>query len=118
MHFIAKLILSAIVNLAGLLIAATWIDGFALAGAPADIAVVAIVLTILNLFLKPILKLIFGPIILLTLGLGALVVNAVILKLLDFFSPALSIQTIPALLLATILLSAVNIILNSATKHD
>jgi len=115
MHLITKLVLSILINFAGLMVAARWIEGFTLRGAITDIALVALVLTLLNFFLKPVLKLLFGPVILLTLGLGILIVNAVILKFLDFFSPSLSIVGVEALLLATLVLSLVNLILHFAT---
>jgi putative membrane protein len=60
--------------------------------------------------------LLLGPIIIITLGLGAILVNAVILKVLDFLSPALSIQGLLALLYATIIVSVINLVFHFMTR--
>ncbi len=77
----------------------------------------AAILTLLNFILKPILTLVLGPVIILTLGLGLILVNARILKILDLFLNNLTIETIPALLYATILIGVVNFVFHTATKN-
>jgi uncharacterized membrane protein YvlD (DUF360 family) len=69
--------------------------------------------------LKPLLALVLGPIILITLGLGIIIVNAIILYLLpilanhlDFLRGSITIQSIPALFLATIIVSVVNFVIH------
>ena len=52
----------------------------------------AIVLGLLNLFVKPILHLFSFPITLLTLGLFALVINAIIILLADHFTDGIQID--------------------------
>ena len=76
----------------------------------------SVILTILNFTIRPILKLILAPIIFLTLGLGLLVVNGIILYLLDKLSPDLSIQGIPALIYAVIVIGAVNLVFHIFTR--
>ena len=90
MRFLAKLILAFIINLLRPARRRNYfVGGFLLNTANWEVlAVLTLILTLLNFILKPILKLLLGPIIVLTLGLGAFLVNAVILKLLDFSSPA------------------------------
>lgn len=73
-------------------------------------------LTVLNFILKPILKLVLGPIIVLTLGLGLIIVNGLVLWTLDFLSPELTIQSIPALLWATLTIGAINFIFHVAQR--
>ena len=116
MKFLAKLILIIIANAAALWVAIKYIDGFGISGGAEEIISIAIVLTALNFFLKPILKLVLGPIIVLTLGLGLILVNAIVLYLLDLISKNLNIEGILALLYGTILISAVNFLVHSATK--
>ncbi len=119
MRWIWKLILAVAVNAAGLLACAYWIPGFSLV--TNDVKAVLIVgasLTLLNMFLKPVLKLVLGPFILLTLGLGLIIVNAIILFLLDYLSSALTIHTTLALLEATLVFTAVNFVFHLATRNE
>jgi putative membrane protein len=117
MRLLAKIVLAIAINLVGLLVAEYFVPGFLLAtGDLQTLLILTLVLTGLNYVLKPILKLLLGPIIVLTLGLGAILVNALILQLLDILSPALSIQGLVALLLATIIISIVNFIFHLATR--
>ena len=116
MKLVSKILVAVLLNLGGLFAARFWIPNFELVANLRDIVIIALVLTALNFVLKPILKLILGPVIVLTLGLGLIVVNALILKVLDFSFDALTIGTSLALLEATILFGAVNIIFHLATK--
>ena len=118
MRFIAKILLAVLVNAAVLIALAYWVPGITLPRDAREIAIIAVALTALNLFLKPILKLILGPIIILTLGIGLLVVNAVILFLLDFWFASFTIQDTSALILATLVTSATNVVYHFATKSS
>jgi putative membrane protein len=117
MKLLAKIVVAVIANAVALFLATTYIPGFVLAGGPTQIAWMAAVLTALNFFLKPLLTLFLGPVIIITLGLGLIVVNAFILYILDILSKNLTIETIPALLYATILVGAVNFIFHLATAE-
>lgn len=117
MKLIAKIIVAIIANAIALYAAANYIPGFTLMGNVQQVAGMAAVLTLLNFILKPILTLILGPVIILTLGLGLVLVNAIMLYILDIVSKNLTIETIPALLYATILIGVVNFIFHTATKN-
>jgi len=117
MGLIVKIILAVLVNGLALFVADKYVSGFVLAANDLKtFAIIALILTALNFILKPILKLLLGPIIILTLGLGAILVNAVILKVLDFLSPALTIQGLVALLYATIIVSIINVLFHFLTR--
>jgi len=75
-------------------------------------------LALINAILKPILKLISLPLILVTLGLFTLVINIFIIWLLTRFVPQLVIDGIWALLLSSILVSAANSAVNILTKKS
>src|SRR4028118_967400 len=92
MRFLLKLVVSTFANVAGLLLAAHYIPGFNLEAPVLDLVAMGAALMILNAILHPILKLLLGPIIVITLGLGLLLISAVVLALLDFLAPGLSIQ--------------------------
>jgi len=114
MKLLARIVITIAVNSVALLAASYLVVGFGLAGGFEELITLALVLTVLNAFLKPILKLALGPFILITLGLGLIVVNALILYLLDLWSANLTIQTVPALIYSSIIISAINFILHVA----
>lgn len=102
-------------NALALWLAYLYVPGFDLSTDWVQIVLVGLVLALLNGLLKPVLKLIFGPIIILTLGIGLLVINGVILYLLpivtnyiDFLRGSISIQGIPALVYTTLIVSVIN----------
>ena len=108
MRWLIKVIGATLANGLALLLAAHFIQGFKLTSDLKEVAVIALILTGLNFVLKPMLKLILGPIIILTLGLGLFLVNAVVIYILDILSKNLTIETVPALILASVLVGAVN----------
>ena len=121
MHWFARLVIVVSGNALALWIANSYVPGFVLNGNWITLILIALVLAALNFLLKPILTLILGPIIILTLGLGVLVVNAIILYLLpivashiDFLHGSIIIQTIPALFFATLIISIINFIIHVA----
>mgnify|MGYP001567012517 CR=1 FL=1 len=93
-------------------LASMYIEGVVLTGGYWEIALAGIVFSLVNFILKPILKLALGPLILLTFGIAAILINMGILKLTDTLLPQLDIMTLGALVLATLLMSAVNIVLH------
>ena len=113
-------------NALALWIANRYVPGFVLTPNWGAVILIALVLAALNFFLKPVLTLLFGPVIVLTLGIALIVVNAVILYLLiiitnriDLLHGSIMIQTIPApfvvtLFLASIVISAINFIIHLA----
>lgn len=120
---IARIIIAVVVNALGLLAAATFIPGVQLTATLQELLILAIIFTALYFVLRPIVKLILGPFLVLTLGLGLIVVNAVMLYLLDFvagkfmMSQNLSINGIMPLLETSLLLSVLNFILHYAEKE-
>lgn len=117
MKFLAKIVLAIIVNGAALTAAAYFLPGFEIKSDPLSIAWIALALTALNYTLKPILKLFLGPIIVLTFGLGLIIVNAFILYLLDIFSPDLTIQDVLTIIYASLIVGAINFFFHFATKN-
>ncbi len=112
-----KIIVAVIANAVGLLAAAQYVSGFNVSISAQTLLMLAAILTLLNFVVKPILKLFLGPIIILTLGLGLIVVNMIILHILDILSPNLTIETIPALLYASLIIGAINVVVHVAAKE-
>jgi len=117
MRLITHLIFSFVANLTAIWLTDYFISGFEVAPTLEGFALVAALLTIINAFLKPILKLILTPVIILTLGLFTIVINAALLFAIDFFSPSLTIEGLVPLILATLLISVVNFILHLFDRH-
>ena len=110
MKLFLKFILHILANALGLYLSARYVPGFHFSGDIVQFLLLALILTILNFALKPFLKIVFSPLIILTLGLGLLLVNALILYLLDFFSANLTITGVSALFFSSIVVSVVNFI--------
>jgi putative membrane protein len=121
MHWIIKTILIILGNALALWLANQYVPGFILSTNWVQLILIALILALLNAILKPILTLILGPIIVLTLGLGIIIVNALILWLLpilanhvDFLRGSVNIQTILALIFATLIVSVINFVIHVA----
>jgi len=121
MHWLFKLALIVAGNAFALWLANRWVTGFVLTAPITGLILLGLTLAILNFILKPVLTLALGPIIIITLGLGLIIVNAIILWLaaylshlpqLDFIHGSITIESIPALFFATIIVSVVNFIIH------
>lgn len=86
------------------------IPGFEFIGDTVSLMWVSFLLTIVNYFLKPVLRLLFGPFILLTLGLFTIVINMIIIYIVDRSTADLTITGISALFWTTILLGFANFV--------
>lgn len=78
--------------------------------------ITAVVLGLINMFIKPIINILTLPINLLTLGLFSFVVNALMILLVSHFVTGFHVNGFIAALLFSIVLSLVNSVLNSLTK--
>lgn len=98
-NFIIKLLLTSAVVYFG----ASYIQGVSVNNYTTAI-IVAVVLGLLNTFVKPILKILSFPITLLTLGLFLLVINVVIIYMADYFISGFSVSGfIPPLIFSFVL---------------
>ena len=105
-------------NSLALYIAQRFVLGFVLIGGLREFLLAGIVLGLLNATIKPLIKFISFPVIILTLGLFSLVINALILWLVDYIFDFLSISNLMALAWATIVITIVNMIISAATKAN
>lgn len=108
MRFIIRLLITAIV----VVLLAQFLPGVAIASFGTAV-IVAIVLALLNLIVKPILVLFTLPVTVLTLGLFLLVINAVIILLVDAFIAGFNVDGFWVALIFSLLLSIVQSILFS-----
>jgi putative membrane protein len=102
-------ILQILVNAAALWVAVTIVDGLDFTGAELwKFLLVAVIFSLVNSFIKPILKIVSLPITAVTLGLFLLVINALMLLLTGWISDQLDLGLqvdgfVPALLGAIII---------------
>ncbi|MBD0259234.1 MAG: phage holin family protein [Cytophagales bacterium] len=107
MGFIVKLLVNAV----AVIISAYLIPGVAVSGIVSAI-IVALVLGLLNTFVKPILLILTLPITILTLGLFYLVLNVIIIYIADYFIGGFRVDGFVAALLFSIVLTVVGWILD------
>ncbi len=116
MGLLKRIIVLIIANVAALWAASYLIQGFHIESTWWSFLSVSLLLTVAGLIIKPILKLIFSPLIIITLGLFTLIINAVVLFVVDIFSANLDIQGWSPLMYATLLITAVNIIFSLMSR--
>lgn len=118
MNFIVRFIIRIIANTAGILIAVNFVPGVIFKGDWLNLAIVGLILAIANSIIKPILKFITGPLIVLTFGLFLLIINIAILWLVDWFVPELTIIGILAYFWTTLIIAILNAITHVAKKKS
>ena len=92
------------------------VPGFTVNGSWKEYLLAGAFLGLLNLIVKPILKAISMPIIILTLGLFILVINGLLLWTVDYIFDFVSIKDVTALLYAVIVVAIVNLIISMTAK--
>lgn len=113
MNSIIKLLLTAVaVLLLSNLLGGVTVDGYGSA------VIVAVVLAVLNVLVKPILIVLTLPITIVTLGLFLLIINAIIIKLASNLIDGFAVDSIWTAILFSILLSILQSILHSVLKKD
>ncbi len=81
-----------------------------------DLLVATLVLGLLNTFVRPILMLLSLPLLIFTLGLFTLVINALLLLLVDaLLRPRFSVENFWFAILGALVISVVSLLLNSVT---
>lgn len=109
--FLFRLVFYFTANLTALLIVNHWVSGFELSSQWINIAGAAILFSLLNACLRPLIKLIFAPFIIVTFGLFSLIINAGILYLLDIISVNININGLTPLWQAALIVTAFNVII-------
>jgi putative membrane protein len=103
--------LRILVSALAVLITAELLSGVKLSGVPAAL-IVALVLSFLNTFLKPILLILTIPITLLTLGLFLFLINGIIILVADFILEDFYVENFWWAFLFSVILSLINSILS------
>lgn len=112
-----KLILRILLTAIAVIILASFLPGVAIANYTSAI-IVAVVLGILRVTVKPLLIFFTLPATIVTLGLFLLVINAVIILLADYFVSGFSVSGFWIALLFSVLLSIFQSVLYSFLEED
>ncbi len=116
MHLLLRFIASVVTNSAGILIAAYFVPGIIFKGDLIDIVITGCILALANSIVKPILKFISGPLIVLTMGLFMLIINIIILWLVVWFMPELIVTGFWAYFWGVVILAILNAITHATVK--
>lgn len=103
-------------NALALYAAYLFVPGFVVNGGIKEYLMAGILLGLLNMIVRPVLKMISLPIIILTLGIFILILDALMLWIVDYIFDFVTIQNIWALIWATILVGIVNWFIHKTTK--
>lgn len=116
-----KMVLRVLVNALALGAAAYLVPGIE-AGGPVPLLLTALVFGVLNALVRPFLKLLSCPLIVLTLGLFTLVLNAVMLLLTEkvgqFFGIAFAVRDFWSAFFGALIVSVVSVVLSWALIED
>ena len=104
------------VNALALTVAAWLLPGISMTGDFSGVLLVALVFGLLNALLKPILLFFSIPLLILTLGLFALVVNAVLLLITSSLLDSFDVSGFWSAVLGSLVISVVTMLLGGALK--
>lgn len=112
MRFVKRLFFGVILNIIAILFCQRLLNylfnDFYFQGTLEQLITLAFTLTLLNLLVKPVLRLLFLPLIWITLGIFILVINIILLKSASVLIPVLVIQSHLTWLAASIIISIFN----------
>lgn len=116
MGLLKKFALFFIANAIALYLATLFVDGIDIPLKLEGFAVVVAALTLIHLFIRPLIRIALTPIIILTLGLGGIMVNALTLFILDLILPSVAFSGLVPLFLTTLIVSVTSTIFAAARK--
>lgn len=108
----ARLIIRLIINAVAIWAAASLENGITFQGDLLNMIVVALIFGLVNAFIKPVLRFFAFPLLILTLGLLTLVINALMLMLTAAVSSSLTVDGFWAALLGSVVISVVSFVLS------
>ena len=92
------------------------VPGFVVNGGIKEYLIAGILLGFLNLLVKPLLKLVAMPLIVLSLGLFSFIINGLILWAIDYIFDFITIENLMALFWTVVIIGIVNIIASVSAK--
>ncbi len=111
-----RFIIQILTNGLAIFLADYLVPGFIFEGDILTLAIAGLILGLINVFVRPILRLISTPLIVLSLGLFIIVINMALLWLLEYFVPELTITGFWTYLWGSLIISAVNLVFGYKKK--
>jgi putative membrane protein len=105
-------------NIVALWVAAELIDGIGYSGNEWVVVAAALVFSLVNIFVKPLVILFTLPLVILTLGLALFFVNLLMLYLTSWIVDDFKVESFGAAILATIIVWIVNTVLEAVFNRD
>lgn len=116
MNLILRFIARVLANAVGILIAAYFVSGIIFKGDIIDLVITGLILAVANSIIKPILKFISGPLIVLTMGLFMVIINIILLWAVAWLIPELTIVGFWSYFWGVIILAILNAITHTTMK--
>lgn len=107
------LIIRILISAVAVYVASLFIPGISVSGGPTTYLIVAVVLGLLNAFIKPILTVLTIPITIITLGLFLLVINVLMVYLTDYLVSGFHVSGFIAALLFSFVVSIVTALIDA-----
>ena len=117
MKLLLRIILLVVSNALALYVASKLIPGFIINSNYVGFLEIGLVLGVINVFIRPILKLLSFPIIILSFGLFSLIINIALLYITSNLFSFFTIETLLAGILGLFVISIVNSILINIFKN-
>jgi len=116
-RWIVSLLLTIGVNAAALWLGARIVSGITFHGGPVELLVLALIFGAVNTFIKPVIQTLALPFHLVTLGISLIVVNALLLGLTAWLSPAYDVDGPLAAIIGAFVIGLLTMILTSLTAR-
>ncbi len=110
---IQKFIIGIVANGAGLYLIGKYVPGAHVPLTIQGLLIAAAVLALINFVIRPILKLVFTPLIIVTLGFATLIVNGLTLYILERVVSSVSFDGLTPLGYATLIMTLVNFVIHA-----
>lgn len=117
MKRLINFIIRILANSIAILIAVYFVPGIIFKGDMIDLVTTGFILALANSIIKPILRFITGPLIVLTMGLFTIIINILILWLVTILIPNLVIVGFWAYFWGVVIISILNAITSTFAKH-
>jgi len=111
-----RLLVQILTNALAIFLAAYLVPGIVFTGNILTLLIAGLILGLINFCIKPILKIIAAPLLILSLGLFSLVINMGLLWLLEYFVPELAITGLWAYFWGSLVISIVNMFFGVTAK--
>ena len=108
-RLLSKFLAKVVANSVGLCVAAYFLQGVALSGGWNGLVIAAIALALLHTVLRPILKIITAPLVLITFGLFTIIINIAILWIADHYLTEIAFNDLYSLTITALIITIANI---------